>query len=167
MSEVAFIIDELNGTLLVEDTPDVNSSIREQLTRHLGTAQEMGCARPLVVLPVSECSAEEKAVGVCVRINGYYHNSLCEGPGRRGSVLFQSCPLRCQGCWVTHLHSEEAGALVPVTRLAAELLDPNYERWSKHPGRRTVCSAGRLAGVGQRVAAKGLQPYSLLQRLHI
>lgn len=78
MSEVAFIIDELNGTLLIEDTPDLNSGIREQLTTHLGTVREMGCARPLVVLPPPECSAEEKAVGVCVRINGYYHNSLCE-----------------------------------------------------------------------------------------
>jgi anaerobic ribonucleoside-triphosphate reductase activating protein len=128
MSEVAFIIDELNGTLLIEDTPDLNSGIREQLTTHLGTVREMGCARPLVVLPPPECSAEEKAVGVCVRINGYYHNSLCEGPGRRSSVLFQSCPLRCKGCWVTHLHSEEAGEIVSVTRLSAELIDPEYER---------------------------------------
>jgi anaerobic ribonucleoside-triphosphate reductase activating protein len=128
MSEIAFIIDELNGTLLVEDAPDLNLGIREQLTTYLGTAQEMGCARPLVVLPPEEGSAEENSEGVCVRIAGYYHNSLCEGPGRRSSVLFQSCPLRCKGCWVTHLHSEDAGELVPVPRLAAELLDPNYER---------------------------------------
>lgn len=128
MKEISFIIDELNGTLLVEDTSDLNSGVREQLRAHLGTAQEMGCARPLVVLPPPKGLAEEKANDVCVRIAGYYHNSLCEGPGRRSSVLFQSCPLRCKGCWVTHLHSEDAGDLVPVTRLAAELLDPNYER---------------------------------------
>lgn len=128
MSEVAFIIDELNGTLLVEDTPSLNSGIREQLITHLGTAREMGCARPLVVLPPPVVLQEEKAEDVCVRINGYYHNSLCGGPGRRSSVLFQSCPLRCKGCWVTDLHSEDAGEIVSVTRLAAELLDPNYER---------------------------------------
>lgn len=128
MAEVSFIIDELTGTLLVEDTAHLGANIREQLTTHLGEKQEMGCARPLVVLPPPAVSMKEEAKSVCVRINGYYHNSLCEGPGRRSSVLFQSCPLRCKGCWVTHLHSENAGELVPVTRLAAELLDPNYER---------------------------------------
>lgn len=128
MKEISFIIDELNGTLLVEDTPDLNLGVREQLRAHLGTAQEMGCARPLVVLPPPEGSAEEKSESVCVRIAGYYHNSLCEGPGRRSSVLFQSCPLRCKGCWVTELHPEDAGEIVPVPRMAAELLDPNYER---------------------------------------
>lgn len=128
MTEISFIIDELNGTLLVEDTAHLGANIREQLTTYLGEKQEMGCARPLVVLPPPESSAEEKGKGVCVRIAGYYHNSLCEGPGRRSSVLFQSCPLKCQGCWVTRLHSDNAGELVPVAQLATELIDTNYER---------------------------------------
>ena len=128
MAEVSFIIDELTGTLLVEDTTHLGANIREQLTTDLGEKQEMGCARPLVVLPLPAVSPDEKAESVCVRINGYYHNSLCEGPGRRSSVLFQSCPLKCKGCWVTQLHTEEAGELVPVTRLATELLDPKYQR---------------------------------------
>jgi anaerobic ribonucleoside-triphosphate reductase activating protein len=128
MTEISFIIDELNGTILVGDTPDLSMDIREQLTTHLGDVREMGCARPLVVLPPPKGSAEEKADGVCVRIAGYYHNSLCEGPGRRSSVLFQSCPLKCKGCWVTELHSEETGELVSVRRLTSELLDPKYER---------------------------------------
>lgn len=128
MKEISFIIDELNGILLVEDTPELNPKIREQLAADLGTVREMGCARPLTVIPPPVISPKEKAGSICVRIAGYYHNSLCEGPGRRSSVLFQSCPLRCKGCWVTHLHSENTGELVPVNRLAAELLDPNYER---------------------------------------
>lgn len=128
MKEISFIIDKLNGTLLIEDTPELGADVREQLTNDLGTGEEMGCARPLAVILPPIVTPEEKAVDICVRIAGYYHNSLCEGPGRRSSVLFQSCPLRCKGCWVTELHSEEAGELVPVTRLAKELLDPNYER---------------------------------------
>lgn len=128
MAEVSFIIDELTGTLLVEDTAHLGANIREQLTTDLGEKQEMGCARPLVVISPPAVSPKEKVESVCVRIAGYYHNSLCEGPGRRSSVLFQSCPLKCKGCWVTQLHSEDAGELVPVTRLAAELLDPKYER---------------------------------------
>jgi anaerobic ribonucleoside-triphosphate reductase activating protein len=128
MTEISFIIDELNGTLLVEDTLQLSPDVREELTKHLGTARETGCARPLTVIPPPVVSAKKKAESVCVRIAGYYHNSLCEGPGRRSSVLFQSCPLKCKGCWVTELHSGETGELVPVERLAAELLNPNYER---------------------------------------
>lgn len=128
MKEISFIIDELNGTLLVEDTPDLNLNVREELTTHLGESREMGCARPLTVIPPPVVSPVENTGVICVRISGYYHNSLCEGPGRRSSVLFQSCPLKCKGCWVTELHSEETGELVPVTRLATALLDPNYER---------------------------------------
>lgn len=128
MTEISFIIDELNGTLLVEDTAQLSPNVREELTTDLGTAREMGCARPLTVIPPPVVSPKEKAEAICVRIAGYYHNSLCEGPGRRSSVLFQSCPLRCKGCWVTELHSEETGELVPVAQLAKDLLDPNYQR---------------------------------------
>ena len=127
-SEISFIIDDLNGTMLVEDNRHLDTQARQYLTDNLGAGREMGCARPPVVLSPPAFSPEEKAKAVCVRINGYYHNSLCEGPGRRSSVLFQSCPLKCKNCWVSWLHSEDAGELVPVTRLAAELLDANYER---------------------------------------
>lgn len=128
MTEISFIIDELNGTLLVEDNTHLDANARQYLTDNLGVGQETGCARPLVVLPPPTVSPKERAESVGVRIAGYYHNSLCEGPGRRSSVLFQSCPLKCKGCWVIHLHTEDAGELVPVTRLAGELLDPKYER---------------------------------------
>src|SRR5262245_11796478 len=57
-----------------------------------------------------------------------YHNSLVEGPGRRSSVLLQSCPLQCCGCWVPQLHEEQAGSMVSVERLAEALLDPAFER---------------------------------------
>jgi anaerobic ribonucleoside-triphosphate reductase activating protein len=63
-----------------------------------------------------------------VRIAGYYHNSLMEGPGRRSSVLFQFCPLACKGCWVPHLHNSDGGELASVSTLAEKLLDPTFER---------------------------------------
>ncbi len=128
MPEIIFIVDELRGETVVEDNRHLDANARQYLTANLGAGQETGCARPLVVLPPPVVSPIKKVESVCVRIAGFYHDSLCEGPGRRSSVLFQSCPLRCKGCWVPELHSEEAGELVPVTRLAAELLDPKYER---------------------------------------
>jgi anaerobic ribonucleoside-triphosphate reductase activating protein len=128
MSEVSFTIDELNGTLLVEDNRQLDANARKLLVDDLGDGQEMGCARPLKIFPPPVFLKSEMAESICIRVSGFYHDSLCEGPGRRSSVLFQYCPLKCKGCWVADLHSEEAGQLVPVIRVATELLDPRYQR---------------------------------------
>ncbi len=98
------------------------------MTAAYGPGVEVGCARPPVVLPPPAVPSQELATQVCLRIAGYYHNALMEGPGRRSSALVQSCPIACDFCWVPHLHDPQGGALVPVARLAAALLDPAYER---------------------------------------
>ena len=127
MPEIIFIVDDLRGAILVEDNQDLSADAVEQLRVTLGDAQEIGCARPLEIIKPPVAS-ESLAESVSVRIAGFYHDSLTEGPGRRSSVLFQYCPLKCKGCWVENLHGEQAGALVPVAVLAAELLDPKFER---------------------------------------
>lgn len=126
MSEQTWIIDPMTGNLLVE-----GSSLEEVPALAgdlLHPARELGCARPLAVLQLPAARPEEITATTCVRIAGYYHDSLTEGPGRRSSVLFQSCPLRCKGCWTPHLHSPDGGTLVPVDRLADALLDPASDR---------------------------------------
>lgn len=128
MPEITFIVDDLRGTILVEDNLNLNQSVIEHLREHLGESQEIGCARPLeIIKPIADSSgiAPENS---SVRIAGYYHDSLTEGPGRRSSVLFQYCPLKCKGCWTPQLHSKEAGELISVEKLAELLLDPEYER---------------------------------------
>jgi anaerobic ribonucleoside-triphosphate reductase activating protein len=128
MPEITFIVDELRGGILVEDNQDLSRDAVEHLRTHLGESQKIGCARPLeVIKPTADC-AEDSPENVRIRIAGYYHDSLMEGPGRRSSVLFQYCPLKCKGCWVTNLHPDDEGMLVSVNRLADELLDPKYER---------------------------------------
>ncbi len=92
-----------------------------------GEGKECGCARPINVLPVP-ITRESHASEARVRIAGYYHDSLVEGPGRRSSVLFQFCPLSCKGCWVPDLHSPDGGELVAVSTLVEKLLDPSFER---------------------------------------
>lgn len=128
MPEITIIVDEREGALAIEDDSRLSAAALLILGEQFGEAREIGCAKPLGIITAEPASAEELETAVCVRIGGFYHSSLTEGPGRRSSVLFQSCPLKCQGCWVTHLHSEDAGELVRVTRLAAELLDPKYQR---------------------------------------
>src|SRR5262245_13737109 len=127
MPELMLLIDKTNGAMLLEDS-QLPASVLAEMTALAGEGKECGCARPLEVIPSLMASREEQAVDVCVRIAGYYHNSLMEGPGRRSSVLFQYCPLACKGCWVPHLHSPGGGKLVPVGTLAEKLLNPTFER---------------------------------------
>ena len=104
MPEITLIVDDLRGTVLVEDNQDLSADAVEQLRGNLGDAQEIGCARPLeIIKPIADSSgiAPENS---SVRIAGFYHNSLTEGPGRRSSVLFQYCPLKCKNCYVPQLH---------------------------------------------------------------
>ncbi len=128
MPEFTLIVDGLSGDLLLESPDHVSADLLKEFTAHLGAAQELGCARPLEILPPPLVPAEEIAASISVRVAGYYHNSLTEGPGRRSSVLFQSCPLACKGCWVPRLHDPNAGALVPADSMAEALLDPAFQR---------------------------------------
>ena len=127
MSELILLIDETDGAMLLEHSQLPAAALAE-MTALAGEGKECGCARPFEVIPPPVASREERATNICVRIAGYYHNSLMEGPGRRSSVLFQFCPLACKGCWVPHLHSSDGGELVPVVTLAEKLIDPTFER---------------------------------------
>ena len=128
MPDITLTIDGVTGALLLEEPDRVVPALVDTLAQAVGDGREIGCARPLAVLPPAAATDEEIRAATCVRVAGYYHGSLVEGPGRRSSVLFQSCPLACPGCWVPELHDPRGGALVPVERLAAALLDPTYER---------------------------------------
>ena len=128
MPEITFILNDLRGAIFVEDNRDLTAKAVEHLQEHLGEAREVGCARPIEIIKPPIISSEQLTESISVRIAGLYHNSLTEGPGRRSSVLFQYCPLKCKGCWVANLHPDAAGVLIPVNRLADELLDPKYKR---------------------------------------
>lgn len=127
MPELTLLIDETSGALLLEHSR-LPEEVLAELTALAGEGKECGCARPLEVIQPAVASKGGQGGNVCVRVAGYYHNSLMEGPGRRSSVLFQFCPLACKGCWVPHLHSPEGGELVAVGTLAEKLLDPAFAR---------------------------------------
>lgn len=127
MRELTVLIDTTSGAMLLEHS-HLSAEVLAEVTVIAGEGKECGCARPLNVIPASSPSPNIQTAEVRVRIAGYYHNSLVEGPGRRSSVLFQFCPLSCKGCWVPHLHSPDGGELVAVKTLAEKLLDPGFER---------------------------------------
>ncbi len=128
MPEITIIVADSQGVLAVEEDPDLNAAALAELIERFGEAQPIACARPLEIITPQPASAEELATDVCVRVGGFYHNSLTEGPGRRSSVLFQFCPLKCKGCYVPHLHDAAGGVLISARRLADLLLDETHER---------------------------------------
>lgn len=96
MSEFTFLLDPSTGAVLLEG-PERASAGAQAAAALLGPGREFGCARPIALLQPPAATIEEIAAETCVRVAGYYHRSLVEGPGRRTSVLFQGCPLRCRG----------------------------------------------------------------------
>ncbi len=128
MPEFTITLDALTGTVLIGEPDRLSRELRDQLTDFLGSGAELGCARPLKPLPPPSEFSAETAGKASLRVTGYYHHSLVEGPGRRTSVLVSGCNLACPGCWVPSLHPVEAGTPIPVDRLAEVLLDPAYER---------------------------------------
>lgn len=97
MPEITLIVDDLRGAMLVEDNAGLSSDAVAHLRETLGAGREIGCARPLEISAPPFDFSEHSTGSISVRIAGFYHDSLTEGPGRRSSVLFQYCPLRCKG----------------------------------------------------------------------
>ncbi|MBK7935094.1 MAG: hypothetical protein IPK01_16815 [Acidobacteria bacterium] len=79
------LIDTTNGVMLLEHS-HLSAGVLDKVTAVAGEGKESGCARPIEVIPVP-ITRESHISGAQVRIAGYYHNSLVEGPGRRLSAL--------------------------------------------------------------------------------
>jgi anaerobic ribonucleoside-triphosphate reductase activating protein len=124
--DLTWIVDPTTGDLLMEglsleEAPALVGDL-------LPSAREFGCARPLTLLPPPVSDPQEIEGSNCVRVSGYYHDSLVEGPGRRSCALLSGCDLHCPNCWVPHLHPADAGQLVAVSCLADALLLPAFRR---------------------------------------
>ena len=91
-------------------------------------AAERDRAAPAEILAPPNVPPKEIGTGPCVRIAGYWHNSLIEGPGRRSTVKLQGCTIQCVGCITPDSWASKLGHLVPVDLLAEVLLDRTYER---------------------------------------
>ncbi len=83
MPEITFIVDDLRGAILVEDNADLSQAAIEHLRSAFGESQEIGCARPLAMIKPIANSSDIAPENSSIRIAGYYHDSLMEGPGRR------------------------------------------------------------------------------------
>jgi anaerobic ribonucleoside-triphosphate reductase activating protein len=126
VSELTWILDPDTGDLLVEALSAEEAS--PLVGDLLPPGRELFCAVPLALLHLRPASSEEIAHSTCVRIAGFYHHSVIEGPGRRSTVKMQGCTTACRGCIAQETWNLQGGYLVPVERLADALLDPTVPR---------------------------------------
>lgn len=121
-------IDARTGRLLIENPERLPEAFRAALEEQLWKGVSIACAAPDRVLPVPAARSDQLAAGACVRLAGYWHDSLIEGPGRRSVAKFQGCSIHCRGCITPDSWDPSTGTLVSVDQLADVLLDPAYER---------------------------------------
>ncbi|MFN8632917.1 MAG: 4Fe-4S single cluster domain-containing protein [Chloroflexota bacterium] len=126
--ELLILVDATTGDLLVEGPDRLPRHLTDALEGLLGPSQTIACAAPADVRLPEPASASELVSTDCVRIAGLWHGSLIEGPGRRTVVKLQGCPVRCVGCITPETWDPNGGVVVPVDRLAIELLDSGHPR---------------------------------------
>jgi anaerobic ribonucleoside-triphosphate reductase activating protein len=127
-ADLRFIVDSRTGRLLVQESGET-PGIRDVLQELVGSGAGIACATPRVALTLPSATPDELASAPCVRLAGYWHDSLIEGPGRRSVAKLQGCPLRCSALCITP-DSWDAGGGVVVTIdcLVDALLDLAFER---------------------------------------
>lgn len=121
------IVDDAHDTLLVDATNPITAGlIVDDLGEQIGQYQPAVCARPAD--PILRLPESYDPLAPTIRIGGYWHDSLIEGPGRRSVVRMQGCPIRCPGCIVPQTWDRDSGTLASIGAVADALLDSAYER---------------------------------------
>ncbi len=126
--EAVFTVDTVTGRLLLACPTDLPGALREELNRLIGPGKPLACAVPILLSTLPPVRLDEGANHPTVRIAGYWHDSLIEGPGRRSVVKLVGCPIHCRGCITPDSWDMAGGRAVEVDQLAAALLDPAYRR---------------------------------------
>lgn len=121
--EVNFIIDEATGQLTIEGLS--RREIDEYAGDLLPAPKDVNCARPLA--PPDVALPEPRAGATTARVHRLYHNSVCDGPGRRSVIQMQGCSIQCDSCFVPQTHGFGGGALADVNDIVRHALAPEGE----------------------------------------
>ena len=117
--ELLILVDTTTGDLLVEGPDRLSRDIGDALESLLGPSRTIACAAPADVRLPEPASADVLTSSDCVRIAGFWHGSLIEGPGRRTVVKLQGCPVRCVG-FISSLASSVASCSATLSYRAEE-----------------------------------------------
>lgn len=124
MRETEFSINPHTGELIVRGA---DPALLTALASHLGRGVDLDCGEcPPPVIDQGGIALPEP-MGL-VRVAGFHHQSMVDGPGLRSVVFFQGCARGCPGCRNRHTHSFVGRILMPIDAVVAELLRPDQPR---------------------------------------
>ncbi len=125
MRKTEFSINPHSGELVVRGA---DPALLTALAAHLGNAVDLDCGQcpqpPPGQFPTVEAVARER-----VRVAGFLHRSVVDGPGLRSVLFMQGGHLQCSAdCRNGHAQDFRRGTLMTVEAVLAELLRPDLPR---------------------------------------
>ncbi|MDP2936433.1 MAG: 4Fe-4S single cluster domain-containing protein, partial [Dehalococcoidia bacterium] len=124
VTETEFSINPYSGELVVRGA---DSALLTTLAARLGGTVDLDCGQ-CPPPQVSQPTRADAEISGMVRVAGFAHQSMVDGPGLRSVLFAQGCPRRCAECRNSHSQNFEAGILMTLDAVLAELLRPDYPR---------------------------------------
>lgn len=134
-AEVSVTLDATTGSLLIEGPDHFPGELRDSIEALMGPAQTIACAAPIHIRTLMPASDEEAARGNCVRVAGYWHDSL-------------PCPNYIEKREHLPLFQEQRSHLLELRILGTEML----------PADRKVEIASAVEALDGRIVAMGGTP---------
>lgn len=100
--------------------------------------------------------AGAEPLGVKLRVNGLFYESVVDGPGIRDVLFVQGCPRRCPGCHNPGSWDFGGGTEVDVAEVIAALPSSPLVAGVTFSGGEPFCQAAALVPVARHVKGRGL-----------
>lgn len=90
-----------------------------------------------------------------VRLAGYQHESVVDGPGVRTAVFFQGCDFHCPGCHNAGTHDKSGGTAVTAFDVYAEIYGSKLAKGVTFSGGEPFLQEEALLALAKVCKAKG------------
>lgn len=118
MRRTEFSVNPHTGELVVRGA---DPALLTTLAAHLGRGVDLDCGECPPPVIGQGATATPETPGL-IRVAGFLHQSMVDGPGLRSVVFFQGCARRCPGCRNRHTHSFDAGTYMTTNAVLDQLL---------------------------------------------
>jgi anaerobic ribonucleoside-triphosphate reductase activating protein len=97
-----------------------------------------------------------RKVNMHINLAGFLECSHVNGPGKRAVIWVQGCPIRCQGCFNSHMWDFKPKTLVKVNTLAEQILQTGHIEGVTFSGGEPFAQAETLGILGEVLQRHGL-----------